>query len=74
MNVNTFFWELMCGRCCSLAIRLVVLSGIAIIILLPSPAWAEGTVLSWFVCVCVCVYVCLSVTTKLLFKLNYLKI
>ena len=30
---------------------------------LPSPAWAEGTVLSWFVCVCVCVcvYVCLSV-------------
>ena len=42
--------------------------------LLPSPAWAEGTVLSWFVCVCVCVCVCLSVTTKLLFKLNYLKI
>ena len=41
---------------------------------LPSPVWAEGTVLSWFVCVCVCVYVCLSVTTKLLFKLNYLKI
>ena len=36
------------------------------ILLLPSPAWAEGTVLSWFVCVCV--YVCLSVTTKLLFK------
>ena len=30
------------------------------------------TVLSWFVCVCVSV--CLSVTTKLLFKFNYLKI
>ena len=27
--------------------------------LLPSPAWAEGTVLSWFVCVCVCLSVCL---------------
>ena len=26
--------------------------------LLPSPAWAEGTVLS--LCVCVCVSVCLS--------------
>ena len=35
-------------------------------LLLPSPAWAEGIV----VCLCVCV----CVTTKLVFKLNYLKI
>ena len=43
-----------------------VTTSIAVVIinylqLLPSPAWAEGTVLSWFVCVCVCVCVCLSV-------------
>ena len=33
-----------------------------------------GGGLQYLVGLCVCVYVCLSVTTKLLFELNYLKI
>ena len=36
----------------------------------PSPAWAEGTVLSLCVCVCVCVSVCYH---KIAVNFNYLK-
>ena len=38
---------------------------------LPSPVWAEGTVLSLCVCVCVCLSVCYH---KIAVNFNYLKI
>ena len=42
--------------------HIIVYNNTIIIILLPSPVWAEGTVIS----LCACLSVCLFLTTKLL--------